>query len=220
MHGARGDGDTGDDGPSLSMNLFALSGDTPIAQGIFHKASRPFGAVGGRREQRRKRRRRDVDADAENDRSPAFPYVALQALGVALIEGIGGHAPLSPEEFIRTALIETRYDPLRGRDGRSSTGVVDRAPPCGTGGLGGAVLTDREREVVEACVARVLPDFRTLQSVDDTAWEDRKGMEVAVYRYGIAHLVALHLLELWAVELVGAHSIAEAWDAALSGEWV
>lgn len=56
-----------------------------------------------------------------------------------------------------------------------------------------------------ACVARVLPEFEYLKA--------RGGEEKDID--GIVHLVALHLLELWAVELVGAKSVAGAWDDAL-----
>jgi hypothetical protein len=68
-----------------------------------------------------------------------------------------------------------------------------------------------------------MPDFRRILRSgvpeDETASRvtGGEGEENIVHDgVGIALLVVLHLLELWAVEMVGAGSVAEAWDDALS----
>jgi hypothetical protein len=62
-------------------------------------------------------------------------------------------------------------------------------------------LTVEEEEIISNCIARILPHFASLCEEDD---DD-----------GILPLVVCHLFELWAVELVGASSVAEVWEAVL-----
>ena len=120
----------------------------------------------------------------------------LGVLGAGLVHGLGVVDDGKEEEFIRRHLLEARYVPLLGdafpRDSRHHD---DREP-----------LTKPEREAAHGCVERIVPDFLSLLAEGEEE-EDRGG---------IARLVALHLLELWAVELVGASSVARAWDRALS----
>lgn len=161
----------GADEPSVSLNVFALSKSMMVAQGIFRDASRPFGFL----------------AAANNDEQYQFSVAALHALGWGLFEGLGLQG--TPRAYIQTHLFDRRYTPLgipttRNSNGNSS--ITGTTKP----------LTASEQEFVSLCIARLLPQFETLND-------------------GISSLVFCHLLELWAVELVGASSVADAWEAVL-----
>lgn len=186
------DADIGEDGPSVSLNVFALSLPIMTAQRIFMNASRPFGNLATA-----PGINVSTDQTAANEHYE-FSLAALRALGRTLLEGLDVQGP--PEDFIRTFLLESRYAPLRNNiavENNSENSREERN--CSR------KLTDSEQDAVVACVARVLPEFEYLKA--------RGGEEKDID--GIVHLVALHLLELWAVELVGAKSVAGAWDDAL-----
>ena len=171
------EGDSGDDGPSLSVNIFAMSLPMMAAQRVFQLASRPFGIAKGT--------------------GSSFSASALRALGAALVEGIGMEE--SVEHFVRRNLLESRYLPLQHGVAMAKGG--DDSPSF----ISGRALTNAEGEAAQACVERLLPEFDYIQSVSDETDSD-----------GILRLVALHLLELWAVELVGAKNVANTWNAAIS----
>ena len=72
--------------------------------------------------------------------------------------------------------------------------------------------------MVNVCIDRILPDFRLLElscGEEEVAQQHKSRGETSDAN-GIKLLVALHLLELWAVELVGPKLVAEAWELALS----
>ena len=126
-----------------------------------------------------------------SDYGDAFAVSALRALGWALLKGL--EVRESPADFIRVHILEARYGPLRQCH---ETGVRV--------GHEARRLSLSEAERVKSCIARILPQFDLLRQEDD---------------YGdlndIVLLVACHVLELWAVELVGAPLVADAWEVAL-----
>ena len=73
-------------------------------------------------------------------------------------------------------------------------------------------LTDEQTQTINACIERILPDFELL--IEDR--EKGNNEDDGNSSKGIVLLVALHLMELWAVELVGSSNVANAWDEALS----
>ena len=159
-------------GPSVSFNLFALSDSMMIAQRIFQDASQPFG------------RRHAAD-------NFSSAVEALRALGWGLLEELQqqDRSTDSPDQFIRTALLDTRYVPLQSSgDERhhESTRLEGLSLP--------------EQEQVAQCIARIMPYFAKLRETGGV---------------GVQTLVVCHLLELWAVEMVGAGSVADAWEAVL-----
>jgi hypothetical protein len=161
------------DGPSVSVNLFAMSDAMIAGQSIFQSASRPLGfmtAAAG------------TDAAAVQAHSE-FSIAALRALGFGLIRGLGFG---SPREVIREHLLETRFGPQRTQQHCSVR-----------------KLTASEQELCNACIERVLPKF-------DAFSHDN----------GISMLIACHLMELWAVEFVGADYVAEMWEAAVQEDEV
>ena len=176
-------------GPSVSLNIFALSVPMMAAQGIFRDASLPFGflasAPGGR----------EYGDKIVAERHYQFAVVALRALGWALLKGLGVLG--SPDAFIRKHILNTRYGSLRrGNLGVSNNEVSVEQHP--------RMLTPLEEKDVALCIERVLPQFDSLQVEQDID--------------GISILVACHLLEIWAVELVGASAVADAWEAAITLE--
>mmetsp|Transcript_37941 Transcript_37941/g.91532 ORF Transcript_37941/g.91532 Transcript_37941/m.91532 type:complete len:335 (+) Transcript_37941:1-1005(+) len=119
----------------------------------------------------------------------------LKALGTTLIHELNVVDSGSEERFIRQFLLEARYHPL-GLD----YGNENRNAGSGKKHIQQS-LNNEQQKAVKDCVEGILPDFRLLMEGDDK---------------GIALLVGLHLLELWAVELVGAQMVARTWDKALS----
>ena len=214
------------DGPSVSMNVFALSGPMITARRIFASASRPLGAVrgggGGRR------------------RAPSL----LGALGTRLVREMNVVEPGGEGGFIRRHLLEARYSPLGNagdRRGATTTAATEDGSASSARAnkdAGDSDLTCEELRAVDACIGRIMPDFRLILrgggggggGADDASagggavgGGEGEGMREDVVvdsenddGAGIALLVGLHLLELWAVEMVGAGSVAEAWDDALS----
>ncbi|KAL3939582.1 MAG: hypothetical protein SGBAC_005729 [Bacillariaceae sp.] len=158
-----------------------------IAQQIFQKASQPvmrYYTQNGTREQ--------------------VPGI-LRALGVTLVQSLGlvddDDEEAAAISFIRRNLLEARYSPLivpEEAQNNARIGQDDRVP-----------VTEKERQMVEACVSNIRSDFQ------DLVMGVIEGNEVLVDRNGIVLLVALHLLELWAVQMVGAASVHDAWKKAL-----
>ena len=120
-----------------------------------------------------------------------------RALGVTLLQKLEIDEITTGKEvdFIRTYLLEARYSPLNMISDTSSKQVQH-------------TLTNKDMQTINSCIEKIIPDFHLLikGEVDGDDQEDGTG---------IALLVALHLFELWAVELVGTKSVAKAWDEAL-----
>jgi hypothetical protein len=165
----------GDPGPSISLNLFALSKSMMVAQNIFRDASRPF----------------------KSATEPHFEFAvtALHALSWKLFKGL--NVEYEPSKFIQKHLLDTRYAPLRNETLKHSGNYTRGRERLRMR----SKLTVEEEEIISNCIARILPHFASLCEEDD---DD-----------GILPLVVCHLFELWAVELVGASSVAEVWEAVL-----
>jgi len=112
----------------------------------------------------------------------------LNALSEALFEALEKDAA----QFIRRSVLETRYVPL-GHVHESSPGSSTRDGSTGR-------LSPSDQAQVADCVARILPLFESLNHLKN----------------GIMELVLAHLLELWAVERLGAPNVADAWESVLS----
>lgn len=180
------------DGPSVSLNIFALSVPMLVAQKIFMDASRPFGFLAAAAAAAPGGHESTDKVAAEHHYQ--FTVAALRALGWALLKGLGVQGP--PDTFIRTFLLDTRYAPL----------TYGLTPKHTRGDSGGQEeerrkLTASEEKDIAMCISRILPQFDSLREKQNVN--------------GITMLVACHLLELWAVELVGAPAVADAWEAAL-----
>ena len=184
--------------PSVSLNSFALSKPMMIAQGIFQKASRPMG--------------RNVTTEDVQLYAPSI----LRALGISLIQQLDIDNTAGKEvEFIRKYLLEARYSPLMDSiDGNSPTTTASIRRKTSNEMHTQKVLTNEQLQTINSCIERIIPDFHLLIDKEDHGegsnsihHDDGKG---------IVLLVAFHLMELWAVELVGAESVASAWDDALS----
>mmetsp|Transcript_20622 Transcript_20622/g.44795 ORF Transcript_20622/g.44795 Transcript_20622/m.44795 type:complete len:423 (+) Transcript_20622:174-1442(+) len=120
----------------------------------------------------------------------------LKALGTTLIRGLNVVDHGKEEDFIRRYLVDARYSPLVNNDENKTARDNNNHTP--------QTLTNEQLQQVHSCVERILPDFHLLM--------EGEGSDGT----GIALLVGLHLLELWAVEVVGAQLVAKAWDEALS----
>lgn len=175
----------GDDIPSVSLNIFALSKQMMIAQQIFQKASRPMGRV-----------------STKDDISLCM----LKALGTTLLRGLNIVDASEETEFIRKYLLRARYTPLDSNKGKGIMLTRDAYNSNKT------TLTDEQTQTINACIERILPDFELL--IEDR--EKGNNEDDGNSSKGIVLLVALHLMELWAVELVGSSNVANAWDEALS----
>ncbi len=195
--------------PSVSFNSFALSESMMIARRIFQSASRPLGG------------KRGVSypnavpeyGSMENSSS------ILRALGIALISGLNVVNCGEEKEFIRTYLLDARYSPLLHL-GNNSTNYSSlekdrngkKSPP--------PPLATEQQRIISLCVEKILPSFHQLDGgggiEEDALNKNRVYDGCANDENGIKLLVALHLLELWAVELVGPKLVSDAWERALS----
>lgn len=119
---------------------------------------------------------------------------ALRYLGVSLLRGLNVGGEDEQDRLIRRGLLEARYLPLVGDTVREEQSSSQTLP-----------LTEDQQNAIKACIARLLPNF------EDLVMEGRNLDE----RNGIRLLVALHVLELWAVELVGASFVRQAWEEAM-----
>lgn len=119
---------------------------------------------------------------------------ALRALGDALLKGLVQieAIPSSEWDWVQTMLIDTRYAPLRGDSTNSPMDDVT------------ASLSKSQEEQVHDCIQRILPLFAALHQ------EQRQDPD-----QGVLRLVVCHLFELWAVELVGAPHVADAWETVI-----
>jgi hypothetical protein len=179
-----------EDAPSVSVNVFSFSAPMMTAQRIFQTASRPFGFLPPPHPS-------DQKAVEEHH---SFALAVLRALGHELLKGLNREES-SPSDYIRSALLTSRYAPL---------GVDDDSSPIIANNATARALTMDENAVVASCIASILPEFELL---DDSSKIQNEGKEEE--ESGIVDLIALHLLELWAVELVGAGAVAGSWSAAL-----
>ena len=113
--------------------------------------------------------------------------------------------------------MEARYSPLlhRRTDTTATHYMVEEStsnkscPPP---------LTSEHQQMVSLCIERILSDFRLLGiggKEDGAQHECRDDGSSTDDGKGVQLLVALHLLEMWAVELVGPKLVAKAWDRAL-----
>ncbi|CAJ1928231.1 unnamed protein product [Cylindrotheca closterium] len=187
--------------PSVSLNSFVLSEPMMIAQQIFQKASQPM-------------MRYNVSCTTEQ-----VPGV-LRGLGVALVQSLGLLPPCNDENddeaaavaYIQRNLLDARYAPLmvswttnEESNGASGTNTNIRVP-----------ITDEQQLAIETCIKSIRSDFEDLVMKEEDRIDDNNNdNEVLVDRNGIVVLVALHLLELWAVQMVGASSVYDAWKKAL-----
>eukprot|EP00584_Thalassiosira_punctigera_P008499 CAMPEP_0172532576 /NCGR_PEP_ID=MMETSP1067-20121228/5576_1 /TAXON_ID=265564 ORGANISM="Thalassiosira punctigera, Strain Tpunct2005C2" /NCGR_SAMPLE_ID=MMETSP1067 /ASSEMBLY_ACC=CAM_ASM_000444 /LENGTH=449 /DNA_ID=CAMNT_0013317107 /DNA_START=11 /DNA_END=1360 /DNA_ORIENTATION=- len=177
-----------EDAPSVSVNSFSLSRPMMVAQQIFQKASLQPLLAGTLR---------GAAGDAKLASS------VLGALGTSLVRGLNVVDNGEERDFIRRYLLDARYVPLLGNIVRGESSARGEN---GSDRTARQSLTEEQLRVANSCVERILPDFRQL----------RAGGGEEDDRAGVALLVVLHLLELWAVELVGASLVAKAWDEALS----
>ena len=174
--------------PSVSLNSFALSKPMMIAQGIFQKASRPMGS--------------NVTTEDLQLYAPSI----LRALGVRLIQQLHIDNTAGNEvEFIRKYLLEARYSPLMDStdDGNETNEEMHTQK----------ILTNEQVQTINSCIEMIIPDFHLLIDKEDDGEDNSSHDDDGK---GIVLLVAFHLMELWAVELVGAESVASAWEDALS----
>lgn len=172
------------DGPSVSLNSFALSKPMMIARKIFASASRP------------------MDMLAFGKLMNRQYFVFLGALGTKLIRELNVVDCGEELKFIRKYLLEARYTPLVIEDENKNSNRTTNEP-LSRREVHKYDLTNEQHLVVESCIKRILPDFKQLLDINNGDGGDG---------VGIALLVALHLLELWAVEIVGPTLVAKAWD--------
>ena len=177
------------DGPSVSLNSFALSKPMMIARKIFSSASRPM----------------DVMAFHEVD--DTIERRVLGALGTQLIRELNVVDYGEELKFIRKYLLEARYTPLVIDDENKNSNRTTNKPLSWRESHK-YNLTNEQHLVVESCIKRILPDFKQLDSSHEIINNNDNGSDGV----GIALLVALHLLELWAVEIVGPTLVAKALD--------
>eukprot|EP00956_Cyclotella_meneghiniana_P018416 scaffold30636_cov100-Cyclotella_meneghiniana.AAC.5 len=115
----------------------------------------------------------------------------LKELGIRLISSLNIVDDGQEANIIRRYLLEARYHPLINNTQvqyNKATGL----------------LTDAELQTIDFCIERILPDFQALIMA---------GEKNVMNKNGIVLLVALHLLELWTIELVGDAKYMESiWD--------
>lgn len=197
------------DGPSVSLNIFALSAPMQTAQIIFRDGSAPFPLLVNIHHPQNQQ----TQTMSREDRSE-LAAVILRKLGWALLKGIG--IKECPNDVIRRSLLDTRYRPLglvRSVSTSSSSTQVGNRRNSSKGSGGGDSTTDQKFLLasldtdmhVETCIAKLLQHFDTLKAASQSTDTD-----------GIVLLVMCHLLELWAVELVGASEVGSIWERALA----
>ena len=196
--------------PSVSLNSFALSESMMIARRIFQLASRPLGG------KRSASSPNVVPGDGSMENAPSI----LRAIGIALIRGLNVVKYDEEEGFIRTYLLEARYTPLlhRRTDSTTANHNISCEQKRNSTNSRSSSLTSEQQHMVNVCIDRILPDFRLLELScgEEEVVQQHKYRGGTSDANGIKLLVALHLLELWAVELVGPRLVAEAWELALS----
>jgi len=120
-----------------------------------------------------------------------FAVAALRSLSWKIFEGLD--MDCKPANFIQNQLLDTRYSPLQDIENSSS---------CTNGQMRiERNLTVSEEQIISNCIARLLPQLASLREEGN--------------HDGILSLVLSHLFELWAVEMVGALSVADVWKAVL-----
>lgn len=118
-----------------------------------------------------------------------FAVEALHLLSLKLFQEL--NLCSNSSDFIRDQLLDARYAPLKSNAGTNrdinGTGNINK-------------LSNSEKNNISSCITRLLPQLASLQEEGDD---------------GVLELVICHLFELWAVELVGAPSVAKVWESAL-----
>ncbi len=107
------------------------------------------------------------------------PLAALNALTCKLFDEL--EMNISTSSFIKSNILDARYAPLQSKCNDNTIRIGRR-------------MSASEEKLVSDCIARLKPQFLTLR--DDG------------YDEGVFSLVLCHLIELWAVEMVGAPSVA------------
>lgn len=186
------------DGPSVSLNSFALSKPMMIARKIFASASRPMDATA-----------LDEDDDDTMERRHRRVLAVLGALGTQLIRELNVVDYGEELGFIRKYLLEARYIPLVIIEDNNR---INKEPLIRRE-VSNYDLTNEQKLAVESCIERIMPDFRQLLGGSHVGEDINNGN--GSDGVGIALLVGLHLLELWAVEIVGPALVAKAWDDVL-----
>jgi hypothetical protein len=219
--------------PTVSINLFCLSQPMRIAQQIFQRATSVLPVLRNHPTQ---------------NPSLELAAVALRALGWELVQGLEQQLErehfgstsrynnvyespyASPHEYIAVQLLQSRYGPLLGHEYFQDVLSAEKKEPRTATTT--TSVTKEQTNAIQECVARILPDFEALQSLEhdptssssDHDDHDEKNTDPnknapsdshSKRENGIVDLVALHLLEFWAVQLVGAPKVADAWRAAL-----
>jgi hypothetical protein len=185
------------DGPSVSLNSFALSKPMMIARKIFSLASRPMDVMAFH------------EVDDTIERRHRRILAVLGALGTKLICELNVVDYGEELKFIRKYLLEARYTPLVIEDiNNNNNGNRTTKEPLSWREVNNYDLTNEQHLIVESCIKRILPDFKHLLDSSHDINNNDNGSDGV----GIALLVALHLLELWAVEIVGPTLVAKAWD--------
>ena len=116
----------------------------------------------------------------------------LRARGARLLEHLNIN---DQDEWIERNLLKARFKPLENFEGREASIQENKFE-----------LTQHQIDDVEACVDGTMPYFEQIITEQDESGDGD----------GIAQLVALHLMELWAVQLVGASAVGRAWREALA----
>lgn len=211
------------DGPSVSLNIFGLSKAMMIAQDIFRAGS--SGAMF-----------HDVDQNQISS--------ILRELAYGLLEGLhrqqqrlkNTSSPSSslsslststrtttPRDAIEMCLLETRYRPLlqsnNADDGYMSTNLIKDKKKLHNNFFSfdspmqymymvrqSSLLTESQKQQIHDCITNTLPLFEQLT------------LEIDNDPNGIGLIIACHLMELWAVQLVGPNNVATIWEDVISEE--
>ena len=222
------------DGPSVSINLFAISEPMKLARTIFKEGSRPFHNY--------------HCYDDNDDDNYQFAIVALSTLGHELINRISSlvkqqqqqrqnqspwssHFSLSSQDFIWTYLLEARYNPLKQQcknnndnNNNNNSKSVEQINVDDNNKINNYVkqqernLTLKEKKMVNDCINRLMSYFGILlrhgcnnnksNCCNSEKYDEGDGE-------GIVSLVVCHLLELWAVEMVGEENVEKVWKDAI-----
>lgn len=193
--GCRSGADNGVTLPSVSVNSFSLSQPMMMAQQIFQKASL-----------------QQLRLARTGSNPTRYASSVLNVLGTNLIKGLVLAESGKETEYIRKYLLDARYGPLLFESGGDRESREDMKM---TDNHQHQPLSEDQIHELSLHVEMILPDFHQLlaslqegQSNEESG-DDNDGI-------GVMQLIALHLLELWAVELVGASSVAESWEGAVT----
>jgi hypothetical protein len=191
-------------GPSVSLNLFALSAPMMASQPIFREG-RPLEGDGGGA----------GVAVGGNLASAGYAAAALHRLGTGLLAGgrlDGGSLMREPRAFVRR-LLHSRYAALGG--------VGNGCSPEPAAVLTAVTLSAEEEAKVDACLVRLQHHFDGLRAACAGSGEQQqlgsRGEEAdaaQAYEDAVVEIVAMHLFELWATALCGADTVEHTLRAA------